>query len=413
MTRPSAAAWTLPATVNVPPLSTATGPRPVGAPVDTAVARRGQDSDGRCARRRRPPCRRRARRPPSRRPPRGCPLPQCSSSTAGLRSPHLARSMSCTPCWRPPRGRRHRTCRVRLWRTRWWRPRRWSPRPGWTTPPAIAAGIGATAAAMSRLAVPAAATQAVDWSRFGAVVPVLAGSPGAGASVLAAAVTDALQQAGQRVLLVDAADPARSGLAAAAPEEGLHVREVHPGLHLRYSWRHESLLARMESRFPITPAMVPPPPAWLPDRGPVHVTVVDVGHDGWRAAADPLLGAGGWLRRGQPATLPILVVRPTRPSLQQAEQVLARLYRWVNARVAEPPAQLVVVGARRWPRGVTGAAGRLLDPLIPDAVFLPRHRRVELGGVTGDLLPRPLTAALTVLLQDRQLIDHPRKGRRR
>ena len=116
---------------HVPPLSTATGPRPVGAPVDIAVARRGQDSDGRCARRRRPPWRRRrARRPPSRRPPRGCPLPQRSSSTAGLRSPHLPRSMSCTPLWRPPRGPRHRTCRVRRWRTRWWRPRRWSPRPG-------------------------------------------------------------------------------------------------------------------------------------------------------------------------------------------------------------------------------------------------------------------------------------------
>ena len=141
--------------------------------------------------------------------------------------------------------------------------------------------------------------------------------------------------------------------------------------------------------------------------------VVNVGHDGWRAAADPLLGAAGWLRRGQPATLPILVVRPTRPSLQQAEQVLARLYRWVTARVAEPPAQLVVVGARRWPRGVIGAAGRLLDPLIPDAVFLPLHRRVELGGVTGDLLPHQLAAALTPLLQDRQLITHPRKGRRR
>jgi hypothetical protein len=85
----------------------------------------------------------------------------------------------------------------------------------------------------------------------------------------------------------------------------------------------------------------------------------------------------------------------------------------VNARVAEPPAQLVVVGARRWPRGVTGAAGRLLEPLIPDAAFVPAHRGVELGGVTGDLLPRQLTAALTPLLQDRQLITHPRKGRRR
>ena len=71
----------------------------------------------------------------------------------------------------------------------------------------------------------------------------------------------------------------------------------------------------MESRHPITAGMVPPPPAWLPGRGPVEVTVVDVGHDGWRAAADPLLGAGGWLRGGSPGRLPVLVVRATRPSL--------------------------------------------------------------------------------------------------
>ena len=167
--------------------------------------------------------------------------------------------------------------------------------------------------------------------------------------------------------------------------------------------------------------MVPPPPAWLPDHGPEHgpldvtavdVTVVDVGHDGWRAAADPLLGAGGWLRRGQPSSLPILVVRPTRPALQQAEQVLARLHRWVSAGVAEPIAQLVVVRARRWPRGVTGAAGRLLQPLLAQAVFLPRHPAVERGGVTGDLLPRPLLAAATSLLQDWQLLDNARKGHR-
>jgi hypothetical protein len=191
---------------------------------------------------------------------------------------------------------------------------------------------------MARLSVPTAATQLVDWSRFGVVIPVLAGSAGAGASVLAAALSDALQLAGRRVLLVDAADPARSGLASAAAAEGLQVRRLHPGMQLRYSWRHHSLLARMESRYPITPAMVPPPPAWLPDRGPVQVTVVDIGHDGWRAAADPLLGVGCWLRRGQPASLPIMVVRPTRPSLHQAEQVLARLSGWCHARVAEPPA---------------------------------------------------------------------------
>ena len=379
MTRPSDAAWTLPTTVNVPPLSTATGPRPVG-PGRPRRRARGHSDGVRPGAVGRPAVRPHAVRPVVVRSPR-------SSSTAGSAAPTCAvdelhpglaaAARSAAPdlsgaavehavvaaaplvaapgiddpaaVIEPGSGRPPRRCPG-------WRCRRPRPRP-WT---------GAGSARWSR-----------SWPA----------PPAPGASVLAAAVTDALQQAGQRVLLVDAADPARSGLAAAAPEEGLHVRQVHPGLHLRYSWRHESLLARMESRFPITPAMVPPPPAWLPDRGPVHVTVVDVGHDGWRAAADPLLGAGGWLRRGQPATLPILVVRPTRPSLQQAEQVLARLYRWVNARVAEPPAQLVVVGARRWPRGVTGAAGRLLDPLIPDAVFVPLHRRVEFGGVTGDLLP--------------------------
>ena len=75
-------------------------------------------------------------------------------------------------------------------------------------------------------------------------------------------------------------------------------------------------------------------------------------------------------------------------------------------------ARVVVVGGRRWPHGVTGAAGRRLAPLLDHAVFLPRHRPVETGGVTGDLLPRPLLGAVTPLLQDWQLLDHPRKGRR-
>jgi hypothetical protein len=407
MTRPTGTAWTLPSAWTLPtaasvPVGGSTGPRPVrtpvDAPVDAGVAFGEPDPRGGA----RPAVARPgAVRPPTQLIDRGAPQPP--PAAVDELHPALAAAARAAAPDLPGVAVEHAVVATAAL----------VAAPGVDDPAVVAAGIGATAAAMSRLAVPAAATQAVDWGRFGAVVPVLAGSPGAGASVVAAALTDALQLAGRRVLLVDAADPARSGLAAAAPAEGLHVRQVHPGLHLRYSWRQESLLARMESRYPITPAMVPPPPAWLPDRGPVHVTVVDVGHDGWRAAADPLLGAGGWLRRGQPATLPILVVRPTRPSLQQAEQVCARLYRWITARVAEPPAQLVVVGARRWPDGVTGAAGRLLDPLIPDAVFLPRHRRVELGGVTGDLLPRPLTAALTVLLQDRQLIDHPRKGRRR
>ena len=72
---------------------------------------------------------------------------------------------------------------------------------------------------------------------------------------------------------------------------------------------------------------------------------------------------------------------------------------------------MVVVGARVAARS-RGRSRSRLGPLIPDAVFLPRHRGVETGGVTGDLLPPALIAALTPLLHDRQLIDHPRKGRR-
>ena len=87
-------------------------------------------------------------------------------------------------------------------------------------PAAAAAGIGATVAAMQRLTVPPSADRPVDWSRFGVVIPILAGSAGAGASVLAATLADALGQAGRRVLLVDAADPARSGLAAGLPGRG-------------------------------------------------------------------------------------------------------------------------------------------------------------------------------------------------
>ena len=82
-----------------------------------------------------------------------------------------------------------------------------------------------------------AGREPVDWVPFGAVVPVLAGSPGAGASVLAAALTDTLQLAGRCVLLVDAADPARSGLAAAASAEGPWTSAVTPLLQIRYSWR--------------------------------------------------------------------------------------------------------------------------------------------------------------------------------
>ena len=253
-----------------------------------------------------------------------------------------------------------------------------------------AAGMAATAAAVQHATVPPVGAPAGGleprsgwWSRCWRARRARRVGGGRGAGRRAAAGR-------RRVLLVDAADPARSGLADAAPAEGLRGPPTSTGCSCATRGATPRCWRGWNRRYPIVPAMVPPAAGVAARRGPVHVTVVDVGHDGWRAAADPLLGAGGWLRRGHRRRCRCWWCAPPGPSLRGAEQVLARLHRWVTAGVAEPPAQLVVVGARRWPRGVTGAAGRLLEPLLDDAVFLPRHPDVETGGVTADLLPRPL-----------------------
>lgn len=279
----------------------------------------------------------------------------------------------------------------------------------------MARRAGEVVAAMEELGLPEAARRPVDWSGFGVLIPVLSGSPGAGASVLAAALTDALQRAGRCALLVDAADPARSGLATAAATEGPWAHRPHRDLTIRYSWREHAVLARLATTLPVlTPGMLPPPPAWLPQLDPLHATVVDIGHDGWRAAADPLVGAGGWLRHGTPAPRPLLVVRPTRPSLQLAERVLARLDPWIAAGIAAAPWAMVVVGAKQWPAGVAGAAGQRVARLVDTAVFLPHDPQVAAGGVTDALLPDRLLDAVSPLLAQWGLIPpiRSRKGHR-
>ena len=279
----------------------------------------------------------------------------------------------------------------------------------------MARRAGEVVAAMEELGLPEAAGRPVDWSGFGVLIPVLSGSPGAGASVLAAALTDALQRAGRCALLVDAADPARSGLAAAAATEGPWAHSPHRDVAIRYSWREHAVLARLATTLPvISPGMVPPPPAWLPQLDPLHATVVDIGHDGWRATADPLVGAGGWLRHGSPAPRPVLVVRPTRPSLQLAERVVARLDGWIAAGIATAPWAMVVVGAKRWPAGVAGAAGQRVARLVETAVFLPHDPQVAAGGVTAAPLPERLLDAVSPLLAQWGLIPpiRSRKGHR-
>ncbi|WP_179956924.1 hypothetical protein [Amycolatopsis anabasis] len=264
-----------------------------------------------------------------------------------------------------------------------------------------------------------------DWSRFGVVVPVLAASPGAGATVAATVLADVLQLAARSVLMVDTDDPARSGLNRAARTDGPQALGPHPAVRIRFSWRAQAVLARAETSLPVlAPGMLPPPRFWQPGNRVIDVTVVDVGHDPWRVTAHPLAGAGAWLRTGKPSPEPILVVRPTIPALVHAEQVLARLEPWVRLGTVTPPAQLIVVGAKRWPTGVPGTAGRRLQRLLPDAVFLPHDPEIALSGITAAVTPPKLRSAVGDLARRLRLLPESepspgkvssrlRRGRRR
>ncbi|MGJ7905313.1 hypothetical protein ACOQFL_02395 [Actinopolyspora sp. H202] len=279
----------------------------------------------------------------------------------------------------------------------------------------ITAATAASAAAVQRQGLAPVSDAVADWSGFGAVIPVLSGSPGAGASFVTAVLSDALSSLRQRVLLVDTAEPVRSGLATAAPVEGPAEVGPHESVRVRHSWRDEStMLARLETELPVlTPGMVPPPRFFKPTNGVVDATVVDIGHDAWRMAAHPLAGPGAWLRSGGPPVRPVLVCRASRPSLSQAEQVLARLEAWNEAGVITLPIQLVVVGAASWPTGVTGAAGLRLAALLEEAVFLPHDSTVAVEGITAEPVPKRLNAAITPLLSRWGLIaSSPATSRR-
>jgi hypothetical protein len=127
------------------------------------------------------------------------------------------------------------------------------------------------------------------------VLPVLAGSSGAGASVLSAPVVDVLQQAGRCALLVDTAEPSRPGLSAAAAVTSAEVACPADGVAIRWSWRGHAVVAQMQTALSaLAPIPLVLPIDWLPPSGlvPLHVTVADLGH----AWCHP--GVGRWVAAG-------------------------------------------------------------------------------------------------------------------
>lgn len=263
----------------------------------------------------------------------------------------------------------------------------------------VAAKAGGAAAAVHRWRWPLEKLSQVRWDPMGTVIPVLAASPGAGASVVAAALADALHTSRRSVMLVDTADPVRSGLSRAVRTEGAWVRGPHPLVRIRLSRRRGVLVGRIDTELPvISPGMVPSPPWWRLLGVRHDATVVDIAHDAWRVAANPLVGAGAWMRHGMPSPRPILVCQPSAPSLLSAEAVLARLDAWAAVGALAPVERLVVVGARRWPRDVRGVAGRRLSTLVDDAVFVPHDPTIAAHGITAAISPARIRNALRPVL---------------
>jgi hypothetical protein len=292
--------------------------------------------------------------------------------------------------------------------------------PGPLTPQA--AIIPATGAA------PHAAGQATQQARqqqatqqpAGVVVPVVAAHPQAGASGVALAMADAAAAAGLSVLLVDCADPRRSGLAGVASHEGPTVAvpsvATSGGWAVRVSTRAPAggrpvrVLRVVAPARPWTAADLPTPAAWVTAApGWWDLTVVDLGWDAWHLLAGPeSLGPMRWLSAGPqptniapkampspplPAVSPVLVVRATAPSLAAAEGVLARYLAAYAAGWLAEVGQVAVVGASGWPPGVLGGAGRLARLVQGREQFVPWASSAAVAGWSTAPVPPVLRDA--------------------
>jgi hypothetical protein len=241
-----------------------------------------------------------------------------------------------------------------------------------------------------------------SWAGFGTVIPVLAGSPGAGASVLAAVVADAVAAQGLRVLLVDASEPLRSGLLLAAAMDGPTTNGPHPGVRIRHAHRGPIRVARLETVGPSLRCepMTPPASYWLPpdedDLG-VDVTVVDIGWHAWQGDV-PHDGPGTWLRAGPQLPRPILAVRHTVPGARAAEVVLEGLDGRRSSTNLAPVAALVLIGTKKPSAAVVAAAGHHLESLLDRAVCLPTDPGLSERGVTDTETPARLQRSITPLL---------------
>ncbi|WP_246066129.1 hypothetical protein [Geodermatophilus aquaeductus] len=207
-----------------------------------------------------------------------------------------------------------------------------------------------------------------DVAISGPVVLVLAGHAGAGASTVALAIAEGLAL-DRPVQLVDYAPPAQSGLAVASS-----IELGADGAGWRRGQRGHLDVFRLARRpggdgLPLFPA----------GDDADRVSVVDLG---WPLALAMLEGADG--TPGKRSAY-VVVTRVTVPAVRQAEHALSAL---------GGEAVVAAVGPA-WPRVIEAGCGPLLTDLRSRGrvVRVPLDRRLEVTGLTGDRLPRPVASA--------------------
>lgn len=202
------------------------------------------------------------------------------------------------------------------------------------------------------------------------VVIVLAGHAGAGASTVALAVSEALADSG-RVHLIDFAEPARSGMTAASS-----IELGADGAWWRRGRRGHLDLFRLAQQ--AADGQLPSPPEV---DGEGRLLVVDAG---WQLTTALLetCSAGEFVHDERV----VVVTRVTVPAVRQTDHVLT---------VVGGDAVVAAVGPARWPRAVEASCGPRLAELRSRhrVVRVPIDRRLEITGLTGDRLPKPVAAA--------------------
>lgn len=225
---------------------------------------------------------------------------------------------------------------------------------------------------------------------LGHVIPVLAAHAGAGASTCALALADAADTAGLRVLLIDTADPARSGLSYSCDVEGSVLVGSSSRRGVQLSRRRSIDVRRVAAGLSglCLPDAVPDVSAWREALAVAYdVTVVDLAGDAWQMWAGTPTPAAAWLIGA--STTPVVVLRATRRGLTQLEGVLAA----AAATATAPVKALVSVGAATWPAEVLAVASTQACRLLDSGFNMPWDGDLERYGLTTAPSPPALQAA--------------------